>query len=273
MTRQAAFDDDPFDGFEDDAPVRLAPAGRVRARRLPWLRMSLMSGVAVFGLVILAQEQQAVDPEPETGFVPQAVLVAPPPAWQTIPQPSALYALVGTEGALPHALAARRHSTGGREDRLQFGSPGEPGYGLVSLVRGIREGQAGSFYVDMVRRAAEAGLSVARSGQAARLDTKFGPVETAPLVLAGAAEQACLAFRFSDGELAFGFAGWLCGSEGRGVQADQLACFLDRLALAKGGDDPALRILFAQADERRSQACAPVARLPAQKVKAAAARS
>jgi hypothetical protein len=268
--RAASEDFDEDEDWDADGAHALPPSGKVRRRRLPWLRMTLMSGVAVFGLVLLAQEREAVEEVPAEGSVPAAILIAPPPPWQAISDPAPFYALEHPEGLPPPALAARRHASGGREDSLRFGAFGEPGHARLTLVRDIRERQPGSFYVDMVRRAAQAGLSVARSAQSRSLETKFGTVEAAPLVLQAAAEQSCLAFRFAHGELAFGFAGWLCGSDAKPVSEDQLACFIDRLSLAKGVEDAALKVYFAQAEQRRGHGCAPVARLQAPKVRSAA---
>jgi hypothetical protein len=257
------------DDYDFTHPRELRPADRVR-RRLPWLRMTLMSGVVIFALVYLAQQQEPETAGGETGFVPQAVLIAPPPTWQPLAGAAPLYALEGPEGLLPLAFEARRHAGGGREDELRFGSFGEAGYGRVALARDIPEPEARSFYVDLVRRAAFAGLSVARSAQSRPLATKFGTGEAAPVVLAEAAEQACLAFRFAHGEIAFAFTGWICGSDDKPVSEAQLACLIDRLALAKPGEDAALKGLFAQAQSRRDPACAPVARLqsPGRPIKA-----
>jgi hypothetical protein len=127
--------------------------------------------------------------------------------------------------------------------------------------------------VDLVRRAAFAGLSVVRSAQSRPLATKFGIAEAAPVVLAESAEQPCLAFRFAHGELAFAFTGWICGAEDRPVTEAQLACLIDRLAPAKGGDDHALKVLFAQVESRRDPVCSPVARLGGPKATRSASRS
>ena len=256
---------------EIDEARELRAADRVRSRRLPWLRMTLMAGIAIFGLVYLAQEQAPQTADGDDGSVPKAVLIAPEPTWRPLADAAPLYALEGADGRPPFAFEARRHASGGREDELRFGSFGEPGYGRIALARNIPEPAARSFYVDLARRAAFAGLAVARSAQSRPLATKFGTAEAARVVLAGSAEHDCIAVRFAHGEVAFAFAGWICGSEGKPVTEAQLACLVDRLALSKGGEDPALKVLFAQAESRRDPACAPVARLqpPAKPLKAA----
>ena len=108
------------------------------------------------------------------------------------------------------------------------GAIGEPRYARVSLSEGIPM-VARSFYVDIVRRAAEAGLAVERNAQTSMLATKFGAIESAAVTLAGPTEQNCQAFRFLDGETGFGFQGWLCGSDSQPVETKP-ACLLHRRA-------------------------------------------
>jgi len=83
-----------------------------------------------------------------------------------------------------------------------------------------------------------------------------GPVEAAPALFEG--RGSCLAFRFAHPDLAFRLSGWLCGPEGRPVDEEGLVCAIDRLVLAPGVQDPALRVLFAQAERRRTGGCAPL---------------
>jgi hypothetical protein len=54
----------------------------------------------------------------------------------------------------------------------------------------------------------------------------------------------------------FGLRGWLCGSP---VSEGHLTCLIDRLVVT-GNEDPALKVLFAQAERQRLPACAPQAR-------------
>jgi hypothetical protein len=248
-------------GAERRDLARLRPSRAVRSRELPWLRIGMASAAVIATLAYLAQK----DDGDGTGMVglpvPQASLIAPPPPWQPIVNPVPVYAIEGADGkVMPAILDARRHASGGREDALTFGVPGEVGYARLSVTRGPAEIESGRFFVDLVLRAASAGLSVARSGQTQAIATKFGPVEVASVTLADATEQPCLAFRFAHQELSFGFQGWLCGSDSLAVSTGQLACFIDRLVLA-GTDDQPLKVLFAQSDRRRLEACAPAARV------------
>jgi hypothetical protein len=250
----------------DDGPY-LRPADRIRPRRpVPWLRAMLLSGVAIAGLTHLAH-RQAGDEPPQPGIVPQTVLIAPPPAWQPIAAPSPVYALDAPEAEPRPVWDARRHAGGGREDTLTIGSFGDPGHARLRLSRSVAGPVGGSFYVDLVRRAAEAGLSVARSGQSRPLPTKFGPVEAADVVLSEAREQTCIAFRYAHPDVDFGFRGWLCGAGDKPVGETQLRCFVDRLSLAPATDDPVLRVLFARSEGQRDRNCAPVARLEPPRLK------
>ena len=253
MHRALAESDDRL-GWDDEVPAK--PARGVR-RRFPWLRTSLTSAALVGALAYLAEQRGAHHEAADPPAIPSSALVAPPPTWQPLARAAAMYAFSG----LPDPyFEARRHGGGGREDILIAGTLGETGYAHLQIRRGIAEPSPPSFYVDLVRQAAAAGLSVVRSGLPSRLDTKFGPAESALVTLAGAVEQTCLAMRFVHAEVSFTIHGWLCGGEARPVTEDDLACLMDRLSLV-GTEDPALRVLFAQAERRRLDACGPVQKL------------
>jgi hypothetical protein len=155
-------------------------------------------------------------------------------------------------------VEARQHTSGAREDTLILGRFGDPHHARITLHQGSSEPDR-SFFVDIVRRAAEAGLSVARNGMSRQVITKFGPVEAAPMTLARPAEQACQAFRFSDPEAGFGFQGWLCGSETLAADEAQLACLIDGITLA-GGTNPSLKAMFVGVERNRTEACGSGAR-------------
>jgi hypothetical protein len=237
----------------DALPRPLPLRRRGRLASLPSLRMSLLSAAAVAALAYFAAERQPASPS-EPAAIPLAALLTPPPTWQPVAQASPLYAL---EGIDPNSYAweVRRHVSGAREDTLTFGGFGDVGYGRLQLIAGASEPEPASFYVDLVRQAAAAGLSVVRSAQAAPIATKFGPAEIAAVSLAGASEESCLALRGGDPALGFMMRGWICGSAAQPATEPQLACLIDRLALA--GEDPALTALFAGAERRRALGCAP----------------
>jgi hypothetical protein len=252
------------DWDEDDAfdTVDEPPSRGIRRKRMPWLRVILMSSCSIAGLAFLAsQKEQHLRPTERPKAVPSSVLVTPAPVWKPVSPSPAVYALANAPGSV--AAEARQHTNGAREDTLVLGRLGDFRYAQLSLVQGMAE-PAGSFYVDTVRRAARAGLAVAHQGQGRMITTKFGSVEAAPMTLAGKGEQACQAFRFTDPEAAFGFQGWLCGSST--PDEAQLACFIDGIALA-GNAGPSLKAVFAQAEHSRTDACGPGARTAAIAVK------
>ncbi|MGO4572043.1 hypothetical protein [Microvirga sp. 2TAF3] len=255
----ADLDEDDMLDLLDERPV-------ARARKpLPWLRMFLLSGFSIAALVYFARQDER--PMPLSGGpkpVPASVLIAPPPIWTPIVPANALYGI--EKGFAPVTLEARQHSAGGREDTLVLGAFGDIRHGRISLVQGITETGKRSFFVDIVRRAADAGLSITRNAQSRMVMTKFGPVEAAAMTLAGRSEQNCQAFRFADPETSFGFQGWLCGADVQPVDENHLACFIDRVTLA-GGDNAVLRTLFARAERSRTDACALAARTASISVK------
>jgi hypothetical protein len=249
MSETLPADDDDW----DDLPV-LRPA---RRRERPWLRVTLTSAAIVAGLAYLAERRQA-ESEPAVPIeVPPSALTAPPSPWQPIPPGAALFELEGM-GALEQE--SRRHAEGGREDTLMAGMPGDAGHMRLRVRRDVADPGPSSFYVDLARQAAEAGLSVTRSGQSAPLHTKLGIVEIAAVTLAAEGEQACQAFRFVQGEPAFAVQGWLCGTPDLPVTPAHLACLIDRLAVA-GTGDPALAAVFAAAERQRVEGCGAPARM------------
>jgi hypothetical protein len=249
--------------FDDDDRWTIPVESRAEVRRskrrrtgLPWLRMSLFSAAAVTILVLLAEKpMEDSAPEDRPGAIPPVPLMAPPPLWEPVARPTALYGVEGVDRAQA-LLEVRRHAEGGREDTLSFGQAGEPGSARLRFTRNVPEPEGQSFYIDLVRQGAEAGLSVVRSAQAAPLVTKFGLAEAASVTFAGESEQTCLAVRFIHPEIQFTLRGWLCGSP---VSKEQLTCLIDRLAVTTN-EDPALKVLFAQAERQRLPACAPIQR-------------
>lgn len=255
-------------------PLRTPRRPRRRAPVL-WLPSALWSVAVVSGLVWLAGERQEVGTAPMP--TSPAVLAAPPSPWQPIANAGPVYTLDGVEpraltslrsaidwtegrvkpaeGKVPLKQETRRHEAGGREDVLTLGGTPESAHLRIEIRRGVPEPAPTSFYIDLVRRAAEAGLAVARAATPVQIATKFGPVEAAPALFEG--RGSCFAFRFAHPDLAFRIAGWLCGARDRPVDEEGLVCAIDRLVLAPGVEDPTLRVLFAQAERRRTGGCVP----------------
>ena len=157
------------------------------------------------------------------------------------------------------AHEARRHNPGGgREDIFTFGAPGgDRGFARVVAYRiGSEAGPPGTMFLEMARRAAEAGFAVARSAFPAPLPTRFGLLEVADLTLAGdGGEQRCMAWRMVADEQDLRVTGWLCGAEGKPVDRQALTCFAERLDLPAPQTDKGLRALFSAAERPRSPGC------------------
>lgn len=193
---------------------------------------------------------------------------APPPApatearhpWTPVARASAPYHLNVPElQRLETARSARRHRSGTMEDVLSHGT--HAGNGPYLHLAVLREAAPSapaqqSPYLALTRRAALAGLSVARMAQPDAMPTKFGLAETADAVLAqGAHTRACLAFRLVAPEEILSLEGWLCGTPDQPADRAQLSCTIDRLGLLAAGDDRPLRALFAAAERRRDPRC------------------
>jgi hypothetical protein len=206
---------------------------------------------------LLVRSGLLVDPPPAPA-TQAAGLVAPPADWQPIARPAALYQLPAPElRGLPLVHQARRHRDGGREDVLSFGAFSGDGLHLRLVVRSADpEAAAPSFFIDLVRRAAEAGFAVTRSGAPSSVATKFGPAEAADVAIEEAVERDCLAFRSDHPDEALRLSGWVCGTQGRPADRQLLACLLDRLSLRPAQDDLVVKAFFARAEERRLPACA-----------------
>src|SRR5687768_2906113 len=117
MPRAIDLDEDE-DALFDPREERPLPRAR---RRLPWLRMSLFSGLCIAALAFLAEQERAEQVPGGPKAVPATVLVAPPPTWQILDPASTAFSLDRTLG--PAVAEARRHSGGGREDTLVLGAP------------------------------------------------------------------------------------------------------------------------------------------------------
>jgi hypothetical protein len=236
-------------------------AGAARLSRDDLHRVLLALGIAlvfsvalVFSLLSLPVPQQ------------DAPIAAPhvtKPAWVEIAKPLRLFALATPDwGRAPTSYTAQRHRDGaGRRDNLTFGTFGtdQPWLHLTLYRLGADEALATPFFVDMARRAAPAGLAVARMGQPAPLPTRFGTFEVADFTLAGQVGAAgsgtqCLGFRLPrDKVLQIG--GFACGAPGQPVSRQRLACTLDRIDLISAGDDTDLRGFFTGAPIGPGPAC------------------
>lgn len=201
-------------------------------------------------LAAIAEAAQANEPaEPERT-----------PVWAPIERPFAFVNLEApTLDRLPRTHAAARHTTGGgRDDVLIFGDFADDTLHVrLSAYRPGAEAPAPStFFVDLVRRASEAGVAVTKSAVATPLATKLGLMETADAVLSdNNAERPCLAFRFLSYEPRLRLSGWACGTAERPADRVLFTCLIDRLDLVAAGEDKALAAFFAKAERARNAAC------------------
>lgn len=250
-------DPDPFE-------IRVEPRRKARARRrLPWLRLGLTSAGLVTILSVLAQEKAVREAAERPAVqVAEPRLLAPALPWEALPRGVSLYALDAPllRGRTP-AVEARRHHSGAREDVLALGDLAAEGPVLRLVLRSgaIPGASHDSFFVDLVRQAAEAGASVERSLPGPDLATALGPAEVAEVMLNGGTERPCAALRLARPDAVFSLIGYACGAGGAPLARADLTCLVDRLGLAPDADDAALKALFTEAQRRRSPACAPAA--------------
>lgn len=180
--------------------------------------------------------------------------------WVEITRPIAIFHLEAPElGREPSSFEARRSRDGGqREDLLSFGTfaSSAPHLSLRLRTRDGLAAHSGSFTVALVHAAALRSLAVERGSTPALIETRFGSLETADIVLGdGIESRACLAFRTIGVDAPFAMSGWWCAGA-KPSDRRQLTCLIDRLDLANAGADPELRAAFARSELRRQPGCA-----------------
>lgn len=186
----------------------------------------------------------------------------PAPEWTDIPRPFHVYDLDAPMlRAVPLVYSARRRTTGdGREDTLAFGAPG--GTAPAFRLRLYRQETATAappppLFAAIAMQGADAGFSIERFGLADLMTTRFGRFEIADVVLAGGptVHMSCNGFRLALEAPALTIAGLACGAPGVPLARTDVACLIDRLDLAAGGEDRALIDFFAASEARRDRGC------------------
>ncbi|WP_336485395.1 hypothetical protein [Methylobacterium nigriterrae] len=258
-----------FDADEaDDAPETPREGRRQRLGGTPLtgslLRLACAAAV-IAGISVVARETMRAQPPvraPEAplglAFVPTSALPVHPavPVLENGPR----FRLTGTEAADPVRTEPARLSpaTGLRETVLsqgEFAAIEAPHLRLTVTEGGGGETGPGLF-VTIARRAADGpGLSVTRTGERGRIDTKFGAVETLEATLVGSGSRICTGFTSLEAAPAR-IDGWLCAPLGQPPEPRALACALDRLML-DGSGDAAIEAVFREADGRRDPGCRP----------------
>jgi hypothetical protein len=192
---------------------------------------------------------------------------APLPAWIEIPRPEELFALKAPELAKEaRSYHARRHRNGGgRQDVLVFGGATDsaPSLRLTIYRVGDEPAPDASFFVDLARRAAEAGRGISRVAQPTALPTRLGVFEVADLNVtrSGAPESACLGFRLAQAARNLRITGFACGGPEGPLASlaskSALACLLDDVELVPAARDSDLSAFFAARELNGDTACAP----------------
>ena len=194
---------------------------------------------------------------------PPPLAAAPPSTWVEIVKPSHMFSVeTPLFGKSPRLYEARSHREGGgRQDTLAYGAaaPGDaPLLHMMLYRRGSEALPEATFFVEIARRAAQAGFSVSRSGLPEMLPSRFGAFEVADMQLGyGAGVANCMGFRLQVGNPALLVSGFACGGSA-GLDRPGLACALDRLDLASAGGDGELAKFFSLAESARGKACAGV---------------
>lgn len=183
--------------------------------------------------------------------------------WQRISRPVPMFALESPElDNLTARLEAYQSADGRqRQDQLDIGNFDGTTAHLHLRLQPDHEGAGAApqpFIIGLVREAAARGLAIQRSSLATSLPTRFGPVETADVALAGDSDsRACIAFRKQADGVPLALSGWWCGTAARPADRQQLTCLIDRIDLRSAGDDLVLRAAFARTELKRNPACAP----------------
>jgi len=219
-------------------PLRARASRQTGRRRAPWLLRGLpgLAGCGLAGLLIAGLlEPRAVEPtaSPED------------PVWVDAGAP--LYGLTAPGfSRVTRAEAVMRRIGPGRQDALTFGDgPGAGDWLRLSVQQaGPLDPAPGSFYLDLARAAARAGVAVTRAALPGLLATRFGAFEAAEVELArGEASHACLGFRLLAGSPDLRIMGLACGRDGLPDRA-ALACALDGLHLLAPGAEAAIARFF-----------------------------
>ena len=245
----------PFEAWEDDAIS--PPAFRLRARG---------GGRLVAGALVAAALATAVS-WPLRGATDAAGAQAAPARaatgenWIDINKPLRLYSLRSPEfGKSPRSYEARRLASGeSRIDTLTFGNVAADAAWLRLTIRrssAPAQKEAPSLFVDLARRAAEAGFAIVKGSVATQTATRFGGLDMAEVALgSGGRTLNCLGFRLADTGPGLRVAGLACPASGKTLAPGTLACVVERLALDNSGDDEALRKLFTAAELKRDRFC------------------
>ncbi|MEN3929610.1 hypothetical protein WJT86_00880 [Microvirga sp. W0021] len=229
------------------------PARKKTKKQKPWLLWFASCAVIISGLSYYAVKQTEHDGDRVPDVDTTAALVSPPAPWSQVINPAVLFAFDMPELELPNmSVEARTYREGGREDSLSIGSAADPFYLRIVIDRSQQK-RSSSFYIDLVRTAATAGLSVKKTAQSVEYPTKFGSFEFSLVTLAKNTDTSCIAFR-GQGLGRLSMHGWLCGND-EYVSHDMLACFIDRLTPTPALRERDLETEIRALDKNQTEAC------------------
>ncbi len=181
-----------------------------------------------------------------------------PAVWSPVVRPQTIFTLdLAALGFERPTLDVRRHGGGGREDVFSATGQGEgaPFLRVVAYRYGSEVKPAGTLFVEMARRAAEAGLAVTRTTAPVAVSTRFGLAEASDVtLLEGERRHECLAWRLVRDDLDLRLTGWLCPGAGR--RAERRPC----PASSTGWISPARSPTATCAGPSRRRAATPPAR-------------
>ncbi|WP_158809276.1 hypothetical protein [Beijerinckia sp. L45] len=233
------------------------PALRVVAKHPVLFSCTL---AAVLACLVVALVPSAVPETPKAASLP-APVEPKAPAWLDVIKPIEIFSLEAANLAKSTKLYKARRSLdgGGRQDTLAFGTltGDEPALRLTLYRRGSETYVAGPVFAAIARIAADAGLSVTRSGLPDVMATRFGNFQVAAVALSAGATPAspCSGFRLALDAPALTMTGLACGGKAADLTRERLGCMLERLDLVSGGDDRALVEFFASTELKRNAAC------------------
>jgi hypothetical protein len=243
------------------------PASLLRDIRATLVRiLAYMGGLAL--LAILAGSFF------RTETVVAAVESAPHTDWINIDRPHPAFEVQMPEWGSTNVnyYILRRPRDGSRKDVLTFGDPEANGPYVEFEI--YRPGSAGERFIDAPSEIAARIVAFPITDDvkaAGQLDTKFGTMSLVDFAIASGSPlgrqaeelakdqitghsppRRCLGFvRAFDAPL-MQVSGWFCSPAEEVVDRAVLACALDRLTLLSAGGDPALAMLFANAEVKRN---------------------
>jgi hypothetical protein len=239
--------------FTASAAIMLAasPKGRPLAGGLA---AGLAAALAVSLAVIAMQRQDPLHKD-------EATAVSADP-WVEIANPPRRFGLSAAayDGRLAGYTARLNRQSGARIDGLTFGNlTGDRPFLRLALASQVADpGPERSFFLTMVRAAAEIGLAVTRSSLAAPLVTRFGTAEAGDVTLSGpAGESRCAGVRLTSMAAGLTLVGFSCGADTQPIDRAALACVIDQLDLSANETDQRLQRAFAEPPRPACQAPPP----------------